>query len=126
MGEVWKGYDVELGRAVALKVLMDFDAPDELLQRFRREASIGARLQHPGITVVHDVGHHDNRLFIVMELLEGADLADVLARSPGGLAVSEAVGLALQAAEALAAAHARQVVHRDLKPGNLFLSADGG
>jgi serine/threonine protein kinase len=125
VGEVWKGYDVELRRAVALKVLLAFDPPHELLQRFRREASIGARLQHPGITVVHDIGHHDNRLFIVMELLEGTDLARVLAGSPGGLAVSEAVGLALQAAVALAAAHDQQVVHRDLKPGNLFLLADG-
>ncbi|MFH8387966.1 WD40 repeat domain-containing serine/threonine protein kinase, partial [Kitasatospora sp. NPDC018058] len=125
MGEVWEGYDVELRRAVALKVLLEFESDDELLQRFRREASIGARLQHPGITVVHDVGRHDNRLFIVMELLEGTDLAQLLARSPAGLPISEAVHLGLQAAEALAAAHAQQVVHRDLKPGNLFLLTDG-
>ncbi|MFJ9448249.1 WD40 repeat domain-containing serine/threonine protein kinase [Kitasatospora sp. NPDC101235] len=125
MGEVWKGYDVELRRAVALKVLLEFDSDDGLLQRFRREASIGARLQHPGITVVHDVGRHDTRLFIVMELLEGTDLAGLLARSPGGLPVSAAVRLTLQAAEALGAAHAQQVVHRDLKPGNLILLADG-
>ncbi|MFF2078595.1 WD40 repeat domain-containing serine/threonine protein kinase [Kitasatospora sp. NPDC058162] len=125
MGEVWRGFDVELGRAVAVKVLLEFDASDEQLRRFRREASIGARLQHPGITVVHDVGQHEGRMFIVMELLEGTDLAGVLARSPSGLPVAEAVGLALQAAEALAAAHTRQVVHRDLKPGNLFLLADG-
>ncbi|MEU6768031.1 protein kinase [Streptomyces sp. NPDC046853] len=125
MGEVWRGYDVELGRAVALKVLLQFDAPGEQLQRFRREASIGAKLQHPGITVVHDIGYHDDRLFIVMELLEGADLTHLLARSPGGLAVSEAIALALQAAEALAAAHDQQVVHRDLKPANLFLLSGG-
>ncbi|MFI9329417.1 WD40 repeat domain-containing serine/threonine protein kinase [Kitasatospora sp. NPDC052868] len=125
MGEVWKGHDVGLERGVAVKVLLEFDAGDELLQRFRREASIGAGLQHPGITVVHDFGRHEDRLFIVMELLEGRDLAAVLAGAPGGLPVAEAVPLALQAAEALAAAHARQVVHRDLKPGNLFLLDDG-
>ncbi|WP_328927050.1 serine/threonine protein kinase [Streptomyces sp. NBC_00190] len=125
IGEVWRAYDVELGRPVAVKVLLEFDATDELLRRFRREAAIGARLQHPGITVVHDIGQHENRLFIVMELLEGEDLAHRLSRSPGGLPVAEAVGLALQAAEALAAAHVQKVVHRDLKPANLFLLADG-
>ncbi|MFF1907745.1 WD40 repeat domain-containing serine/threonine protein kinase [Kitasatospora sp. NPDC058218] len=125
MGEVWKGHDLHLDRAVAVKVLLEFDAGDELLQRFRREASIGARLQHPGITVVHDFGRHRNQLFIVMELLEGQDLAAVLARSPRGLPIPEAVGLALQTAEALTAAHTGQVVHRDLKPGNLFLLRDG-
>ncbi|MFH8894065.1 WD40 repeat domain-containing serine/threonine protein kinase [Streptomyces sp. NPDC017949] len=125
IGEVWRAYDVDLGRPVAVKVLLEFDAPDELLRRFRREAAIGARLQHPGITVVHDIGHHENRLFIVMELLEGEDLAHRLARSPGGLPVAEAVELALQATEALSAAHAGKVVHRDLKPANLFLLSDG-
>ncbi|MCX5199077.1 serine/threonine protein kinase [Streptomyces sp. NBC_00249] len=126
IGEVWRGFDVELGRAVAVKVLLEFDASEELLRRFRREAAIGARLQHPGITVVHDIGQHDNRLFIVMELLEGEDLAHLLARSPHGLPQGTALGLALQAAEALTAAHAQKVVHRDLKPANLFLLTDGG
>jgi len=125
MGEVWRGYDVELRRAVAVKVLLDLDADEELLLRFKREAFIGAQLQHPGITVVHDIGRHNNRLFIVMELLEGRDLAAVLAQSPKGLPIPEAVEFALQAAEALAAAHARQVVHRDLKPANLFVLANG-
>ncbi|GAA0268786.1 hypothetical protein GCM10010302_03070 [Streptomyces polychromogenes] len=127
IAEVWRGFDVDLGRPVAVKVLLEFDASDELLGRFRREASIGARLQHPGITVVHDIGQHENRLFIVMELLEGEDLAHLLARTPGGgLPLPEALDLALQASEALAAAHARQVVHRDLKPANLFLLTTGG
>ncbi|WP_327289378.1 WD40 repeat domain-containing serine/threonine protein kinase [Streptomyces sp. NBC_01198] len=126
MGEVWRAFDEALGRPVAVKVLLTVDAGHEALQRFRREASIGARLQHPGITVVHDVGHHDGRLFLVMELLEGTDLAHLLAASaPGGLPVAQAVDLAAQAADALAAAHARKVVHRDLKPANLFLTADG-
>ncbi|MFE2142870.1 serine/threonine-protein kinase, partial [Streptomyces sp. NPDC059456] len=84
---------------------------------------MGARLQHPGITVVHDVGQQDGRLFIVMELLAGEDLATVLARE-GRLAVDFAVDLAAQTARALDAAHRQSVVHRDLKPSNLFLVPD--
>ncbi|RSS61074.1 hypothetical protein EF912_07555 [Streptomyces sp. WAC07061] len=126
IGEVWRAQDVELDRAVAVKVLLEFDASEELLRRFRREASIGARLQHPGITVVHDIGRHGDRLFMVMELLEGQDLSRLLARTPGvGLPLPQVLDLALQTAEALSAAHAQKVVHRDLKPGNLFLLADG-
>ncbi|MEW1634519.1 serine/threonine-protein kinase [Streptomyces sp. NPDC093801] len=126
VGEVWRAHDTELGRAVAVKVLLEFDADEELLGRFRREAEIGARLQHPGITVVHDTGRHGKRLFIVMELLEGQDLAQRLAARPGrGLPLPEVLDLGLQAAEALGAAHAQKVVHRDLKPANLFLLTDG-
>ncbi|MFI5669195.1 protein kinase [Streptomyces sp. NPDC051704] len=120
MGEVWRGHDLMLDRSVAVKVLLEAATNDEVVARFRREATIGARLQHPGITVVHDVGQQDGRLFIVMELLSGEDLATVLARD-GGLAVDLAVDLAAQTAEALAVAHGQAVVHRDLKPGNLFL-----
>ncbi|MFD5506387.1 protein kinase [Streptomyces sp. NPDC127051] len=120
MGEVWRGHDLMLDRSVAVKVLLEAATNDEVVARFRREATIGARLQHPGITVVHDVGQQDGRLFIVMELLSGEDLATVLARD-GRLAVDLAVDLAAQTAEALAVAHGQAVVHRDLKPGNLFL-----
>ncbi|MGW7125115.1 serine/threonine-protein kinase, partial [Streptomyces sp. NPDC054901] len=125
MGEVWRGHDLSLDRSVAVKVLLEAATGDEVASRFRREATIGARLQHPGITVVHDVGRQDGRLFIVMELLSGEDLATVLARSPGGLPVATALDLAAQTAEALSAAHAQAVVHRDLKPGNLFLLPGG-
>ncbi|MEU8772679.1 protein kinase [Streptomyces sp. NPDC048606] len=125
MGEVWAGHDLALERAVAVKVLLDAATGEELIVRFRREATIGARLQHPGITVVHDVGRHEGRLFIVMELLTGEDLGAVLARERGGVAPEVAVDLAAQTAEALAAAHERGVVHRDLKPGNLFLLRSG-
>ncbi|MFD7093478.1 protein kinase domain-containing protein, partial [Streptomyces xanthophaeus] len=82
MGEVWRGYDLTLDRAVAVKVLLDTATNEQVVSRFRREATIGARLQHPGITVVHDVGRHEGRLFIVMELLAGEDLASLLARTP--------------------------------------------
>ncbi|MCX4627792.1 protein kinase [Streptomyces sp. NBC_01443] len=120
MGEVWRGHDLMLDRSVAVKVLLEAATNDEVVARFRREATIGARLQHPGITVVHDVGQQDGRLFIVMELLAGEDLATALARD-GAPAVDLAVDLAAQTAEALAVAHGQAVVHRDLKPGNLFL-----
>ncbi|MFF2197631.1 protein kinase [Streptomyces sp. NPDC058157] len=125
MGEVWAGHDLALDRPVAVKVLLEAATDAELIARFRREATIGARLQHPGITVVHDVGQHEGRLFIVMELLPGEDLGAVLARERGGLPVARAVDLAAQTAEALAAAHERAVVHRDLKPQNLFLLPGG-
>ncbi|MFD9357654.1 protein kinase [Streptomyces sp. NPDC060031] len=125
MGEVWRAHDTALDRAVAVKVLLEAATNEELVARFRREATIGARLQHPGITVVHDVGQQDGRLFIVMELLAGEDLASVLARAGGGLPADVAVGLAAQTAEALAAAHEQAVIHRDLKPANLFLLPGG-
>lgn len=125
MGEVWRGHDLNLDRAVAVKVLLEAATNDEVVARFRREATIGARLQHPGITVVHDVGQQDGRLFIVMELLSGEDLASVLSRDAGGLPERTALDLAAQTAEALAAAHEQAVVHRDLKPGNLFLLPGG-
>ncbi|MFD7261038.1 protein kinase [Streptomyces sp. NPDC059874] len=125
MGEVWRAHDLQLGRSVAVKVLLEAATGDEVVARFRREATIGARLQHPGITVVHDVGQEDGRLFIVMELLSGEDLGSVLARERDGLPVATVLGLAAQTAEALAAAHEQSVVHRDLKPANLFLLPGG-
>lgn len=124
-GEVWRAHDRALGRDVAVKVLLEFDASEELLGRFRREAEIGARLRHPGLTVVHDTGRHGKRLFIVMELLEGEDLSRRIRAHPGGLPLPEVLDLGLQAARALAAAHAQGVVHRDLKPANLFLLTEG-
>ena len=125
MGEVWRGVDEHLDRPVAVKVLRAHLADPELAGRFRREARIAARLQHPGITVVHDVGSDNGQLFIVMELLHGRDLAAMLAEAPAGLPIDAVVSLAIQAAEALRAAHAGHVVHRDLKPANLFV-LDGG
>jgi eukaryotic-like serine/threonine-protein kinase len=125
MGEVWRAVDRRLDRSVAVKVLRERFADPADVERFRREAKITARLQHPGITVVHDVDSDDGQLFIVMELLHGRDLAAVLAEARAGLPVGEAVWLAGQAADALQAAHARGVVHRDLKPANLFLQNDG-
>jgi Protein kinase domain len=106
MGEVWRATDRQLDRPVAVKVMPDSLADPRLVTRFLREARIAARLQHPGITVVHDVGTHADLPFIVMELLHGQDLASVLAQTPSGqLPVDTAVSLVVQA-EALQAAHA--------------------
>jgi parallel beta-helix repeat protein len=122
MGEVWQGTDRQLRRPVAVKVMAErvTDA-----RRFEREARIAARLQHPGITVVHDFGTHDGSPFIVMELLRGHDLAFELKQSPGGLPSDRVIPLAIQALEALRVAHENDVIHRDLKPANLFLQTNG-
>ena len=125
MGEVWRALDEQLDRPVAVKVLREAVADPELAERSRREARITSRLQHPGITVVHDVGSENGRMFMVMELLHGRDLAAVLAETPDGLPVEAVVSLAIQAADALQAAHAEHVIHRDLKPANLFLVTSG-
>ena len=125
MGEVWRGVDEHLDRPVAVKVLREHLADPELAGRFGREARIAGRLQHPGITVVHDVGSDSGQLFIVMELLHGHDLAAMLTEARDGLAIDMAVALTIQAAEALQAAHAMHVVHRDLKPANLFVLDSG-
>jgi len=126
MGEVWRGTDRLLARPVAVKLMRERLADDALVARFQREARLAARLRHPGITLVYDIGSHDGRPFMVMELLDGHDLAETLRVSPAGLSVDVAVSLAIQAAEALRAAHARQIIHRDLKPANLFLQRGGG
>lgn len=125
MGQVWRAVDRRLERSVAVKVLLEDDPSAERVARFRREARLAARLLHPGITTVFDADQHDGRLFIVMELLDGTDLATVLDGTPTGLPVEEAAMLTLQAAEALAVAHEHGVIHRDLKPANLFRGTDG-
>ncbi|TVZ03043.1 hypothetical protein EAS64_21545 [Trebonia kvetii] len=124
MGAVWRGHDPRLNRKVAIKVLRS-DHPDpQLISRFRREAEILGNLNHAGITVAYDCGQHDGQFFIVMELLEGSDLAAILESRSGGLPVARTVALAVQAAKALAAAHGKGVVHRDIKPSNLFIVSD--
>ncbi|MER7763808.1 serine/threonine-protein kinase [Streptomyces sp. NPDC097619] len=125
MGEVWRCTDEDLQRDVAVKVLHDRATSPEALTRFKREATIGARMRHPRITVVHDIARDDDRLFIVMELLHGQSLATRLAEFPDGLPMEEVVRLAVQVVEGLVAAHEQGVVHRDLKPENLFLHSDG-
>jgi serine/threonine-protein kinase len=117
--------DIELDRPVALKRLAENLARDEdLRRRFLREARLAARLAHPNVVRVFDVGDDDGRPFIAMEYVEGETLAELLARR-GRLRPSEVASLGVQACAALAAAHAAGLVHRDVKPQNLLLGADG-
>lgn len=88
MGEVWRATDQELGRPVAVKVMLaSLAASPDAARRFRREARTVAKLSHPGIVVVHDVGSHDGQPFMVMEFLHGRDVAAMLAASPEGLRI---------------------------------------
>jgi tRNA A-37 threonylcarbamoyl transferase component Bud32 len=124
VGEVWRATDRVLDRAVAIKLVREkIDDPE--LARFQREARLAAGLQHPGITVVHDVSEADGQPFIVMELLDGSDLAALLDQAKTGLPLDQVMSLGVQAAQALQAAHEGHIIHRDLKPANLFVLSNG-
>ncbi len=124
MGEVYRATDTRLGRQVAVKVLpADFASDKERLRRFEHEARAVAALNHPHILTVHDVGTHDGAPYVVAELLGGETLREVLSRRAPSL--KQALAFAIQAAQGLAAAHRRGIVHRDVKPENLFVTSDG-
>jgi Flp pilus assembly protein TadD/TolB-like protein len=124
MGEVYRALDTTLRREVAIKVLPEAFAQDaERLARFEREARILAALNHPSIATIHGMERSGGRTFIVMELVDGEDLGARLAG--GALPVPEAMRIARQIAEGLEAAHARGVIHCDLKPANVALTRDG-
>jgi serine/threonine protein kinase len=123
MGVVYVARDPDLDRQVALKTLKVESRDDTARRRFRREARAAARVSHPGVCQIFEVGEDDGELFIIMELLEGASLAERLVQGP--LALPEAVAVAVGTLEALEALHGRDVVHRDLKPSNVFLTSHG-
>jgi serine/threonine-protein kinase len=125
MGAVWAAEDLVLGREVAVKVLGDALATDRLaVLRLRREARAAGRLVHPGVARVLDLGEDGRRPYLVMELLRGESLATRLART-GPLAPAEAVRVVAAAADALEAVHRAGIVHRDVKPGNVFVTSGG-
>ncbi|MEU3854486.1 protein kinase [Streptomyces sp. NPDC029554] len=124
MGEVWRAYDETLARAVAVKLLLPQDTDATAASRFRLEAQTAGRLNHPNLVGVLDFGEYDNRLYLVMELVDGDSLAGVLAAS-GALPAGRVADLAAQAAAGLAAAHSHGIVHRDIKPANLLLDPHG-
>ncbi|MGW3103274.1 serine/threonine-protein kinase [Streptomyces sp. NPDC001100] len=129
MGVVWRAVDEVLGREVAVKELRTFTddyAPQlaDLRLRMQREARAAARVRHPGVVAVHDIAEVDGRPLIVMELIDGPSLDDVLGER-GPLDPREAAGIGAKVTEALAAAHAAGVLHRDVKPGNILLERSG-
>ena len=124
MGEVWRATDTVLGRAVAIKTIDLRSLRDESgAARFEREARATAGLSNPNVVTVHDSGVEGDTAYIVMELLPGPSLAERLAEGP--LPVEEVVEVGRQVASALDAAHARGLVHRDIKPGNIAYAEDG-
>ncbi len=125
MGVVYKARDARLGRTVALKFLQPrLGADDSAAERFRHEARTVAALEHPNICTVHEIGETDDgQLFLAMPLYDGETLQRRITRGP--LPVDEAVTIALQIARGLAKAHGRGIVHRDVKPSNVFVTDDG-
>jgi eukaryotic-like serine/threonine-protein kinase len=124
MGEVYKGRDARLGRMVAIKFLPTMIASDAVAsERFQREARAASALNHRRICTVYDVGEYEGRQFIVMEFLEGDSLRDRIAGKP--VPIPDLLNIAIQTCEGLQAAHAKGIVHRDVKPANISVSAAG-
>jgi serine/threonine protein kinase len=123
MGEVYLGFDTELRRSVALKLVLPHLSAVHGPERLRREACALARLSHPNVVQVYEVGEHQGQTFLAMELVEGGTLADWLAG--GKRSWQEILERFVAAARGLAAAHAAGIVHRDFKPENVSISAEG-
>ncbi|MGZ8741274.1 MAG: serine/threonine-protein kinase, partial [Gaiellaceae bacterium] len=121
MGEVYRAFDPRLERPVALKLLSPRFAEDEAFrERLLRESRLAASLDHPNVVPVYDAGEADGTLFIAMRYVDGTDLRELL-RSEGPLEPERAIAISTQVAGALDAAHARGLVHRDVKPSNVLI-----
>jgi serine/threonine protein kinase len=121
MGEVWRARDSKLGREVAIKVLpAALSADKDRLARFEQEAQAAGALNHPNILVIYHIGTHDGTPYIASELLEGESLRERMAGN--ALPQRKTVDYALQLTRGLAAAHEKGIVHRDIKPDNVFIT----
>lgn len=125
MGQIYLAQDEQLGRKIALKLIAtEFASDQRRVRRFEQEARAASALNHPNVCVIHETGvTDDNRHFIAMEYIQGITLRDKLTREP--ITLLEAIHIARQVADALAAAHAARIVHRDIKPENIMLRPDG-
>ncbi|HZF79081.1 MAG TPA: protein kinase [Rubrivivax sp.] len=125
MATVYRAHDPSIGREVAIKFLhASLAEDDECRDRFLREARAAGGLSHPNIVIVHDVGEIEGRPYMAMELVDGMPLSEILEKTPQ-LLVRDAVLIGMQLGRALEYAHARGIVHRDIKPGNIMLLKDG-
>src|SRR6476646_8923536 len=120
MGEVYRARDARLGRDVAVKVLRESLGGGTVWERFEREARAASALNHPNICAVYDVGEASGQPYLVMELLEGQTLRDYTGRQPAEAGL--VIVLGAQIADALEAAHAKGVIHRDIKAGNIMVT----
>src|SRR3989442_11897033 len=124
MGEGYRAAEPALGRDVAIKVLpAAFSADPDRLHRFEQEARAAAALNHPNIVTIHSVEEASGIRFLTMELVDGRPLSEMIPKS--GVPLARLLSIAVSLADALSAAHAKGITHRDLKPGNIMVGADG-